>query len=265
MDIFVSLPAQTLELYHGPGLLGRYRISSAVRGAGEERGSFMTPRGRHLVRAKIGTGCPENTVFVGRRPTEELWTPELATEFPERDWILTRILWLSGCEPGCNRLGQVDTMRRYIYLHGTPDTVKLGVPGSRGCLRMSNRDIIELFDRTPAYIPVNIGDFLITAGQRRDNELEVQAMDNSGAPIARCLANDAGLITALEVSEVWRSRGVAKQLLRSLIALAAASGMERLGVDAPSYLEAMWLRLGFQAGAKSAGPALVLTLKTVPA
>ena len=142
MDIFVSLPAQTLELYEGPHRVASYRISSAERGAGEERGSFKTPRGHHLIRAKIGAGCPENTVFVARRPTEELWTPELAAEFPGRDWILTRILWLSGCEPGCNRLGQVDTMRRYIYVHGTPDDVKLGAPGSRGCLRMRNRDII---------------------------------------------------------------------------------------------------------------------------
>jgi len=263
MDIFISLPAQTLELHAGPRRLARYRISSAERGAGEQRDSFMTPRGRHLVRAKIGAGCPENTVFVARRPTEELWTPELAAKYPGRDWILTRILWLSGCELGRNRLGLVDTMRRYIYLHGTPDSVKLGEPGSRGCLRMSNKDIIELFNSVPAYTPVNIGEFLITAGQKQGDVLEVQAKDNAGVQIARCRARHDGLVTELEVSAAWRGKGVARQLLRSLIALASASGMERLGVEAPMHLEAMWLGLGFQAAAADAGSAMVLKLGKV--
>ncbi len=151
MDIFVSLPAQTLELFDGSSLLGRYAVSTARNGAGEQRGSFQTPRGRHLIRAKIGAGCPENSVFVGRRPTGELWTPQLAAQFPQRDWMLTRLLWLSGREPGRNRLGTVDTMRRYIYLHGSPDSAQMGVPGSIGCVRMRNRDIVELFDRVQAF------------------------------------------------------------------------------------------------------------------
>ena len=108
------------------------------------------------MRAKIGAGAPANTVFVGRRPTGEIWTPALAAEYPGRDWILTRILWLSGCEPGFNRLGEVDTMRRYIYIHGSPDAVPMGVPGSIGCVRMRNVDIIELFDLVPARTPVEI-------------------------------------------------------------------------------------------------------------
>lgn len=133
-----------------------YRISSALKGTGQQSGSYCTPLGRHVVRAKIGAGQPENTVFVGRRPTGEIYGPELAARFPGRDWILTRILWLSGCEPGHNRLGGVDTMRRYIYIHGSPDSVPMGVPGSIGCIRMRNAEIVDLFDRVPAGITVDI-------------------------------------------------------------------------------------------------------------
>jgi lipoprotein-anchoring transpeptidase ErfK/SrfK len=123
---------------------------------GERNGSFCTPRGRHVIRAKIGAGAPLNTVFVERRPTGEIYSSELAARHPGRDWILTRILWLSGCEPGVNRLGDVDTMRRFIYIHGSPDTAEMGKPGSIGCVRMHNRDLVELFDLVPAGTPVNI-------------------------------------------------------------------------------------------------------------
>ncbi len=153
----VSLSCQTLEVLDGEGrVLRRYPVSTAAKGAGELQGSFQTPRGRHRVRAKIGAGCPLGTVFSGRRPTGEIWTPELEAAHPGRDWILTRILWLSGCEPGFNRLGCVDTMRRYIYIHGTADTAPLGQPLSHGCIRMGNRDIMELFDLIPVYTPVDI-------------------------------------------------------------------------------------------------------------
>jgi len=159
MRIAISIPRQTLELYGDDGeLLRRYAVSTAKNGAGEQSGSFCTPRGRHVVRAKIGAGQPENTVFVRRRPTGETWSPELAAAHPGRDWILTRILWLSGCEPGFNRLGEVDTMRRYVYIHGSPDTVAMGTPGSIGCVRMRNADIAELFDLVPPYTPVDISD-----------------------------------------------------------------------------------------------------------
>jgi hypothetical protein len=136
--------------------LKRYAVSTARRGVGERCGSYCTPRGKHIVRAKIGAGCAVNTVFVGRRPTGELYTPELGEQFPGRDWILTRILWLSGCEVGYNRLGASDTMRRYIYIHGTPDEVHLGMPGSHGCIRMGNGDLIELFELIPVGIAVEI-------------------------------------------------------------------------------------------------------------
>ena len=133
-----------------------YAVSTSSRGAGEKTGSLCTPRGRHIVRAKIGAGQPLGAVFVRRRPTGEVWTPELHAQYPGRDWILSRILWLSGREPGRNRLGDVDTMRRYIYIHGSPDSAEMGKPGSIGCIRMRNSDIVELFERVPPYTPVNI-------------------------------------------------------------------------------------------------------------
>jgi len=146
VSLRVSLAAQTLALTRGGALEKTYAVSTSKHGAGETHGSFKTPRGRHIVRAKIGAGAPLNAVFRGRRPTGEIYSAALAGAHPERDWILTRILWLSGTEIGRNRLGRVDTMRRYIYIHGTPDTEPLGVPGSIGCIRMANGDVVELFD-----------------------------------------------------------------------------------------------------------------------
>ena len=156
-SIRINIAAQSLELRDAAGkVVGRYSVSTATNGAGEQNGSFCTPRGRHVIRAMIGRGLPVNTVFVGRRPTGEVFTPKLGEEFPGRDWMLTRILWLSGCEPGFNRLGDVDTMRRYIYIHGSPDSVGMGAPGSIGCIRMRNSDIVELFSLVEAGTPVEI-------------------------------------------------------------------------------------------------------------
>lgn len=157
MRIHVSIARQTLDVFdQDERLLRRYAVSTAAKGPGEVYGSFQTPRGLHIIRAKIGRDAPENTVFVRRRPTGEIYTAALAEAFPDRDWILTRILWLSGCEPGFNRLGCVDTMRRYVYIHGSPDNVPMGQPGSHGCVRMNNQDIMELFELVPAYTPVEI-------------------------------------------------------------------------------------------------------------
>lgn len=157
MKILIQIPAQTLELFDDGGkLLRHYSVSTGANGAGEESGSFCTPRGRHRIRAKIGAGQPVNSVFVRRRPTGEIYTPELGAAHPGRDWILTRIFWLCGEEPGYNRLGSCDTMRRYVYLHGTPDGVELGRPGSRGCVRMRNADLIELFELVPVGTSVEI-------------------------------------------------------------------------------------------------------------
>ncbi len=155
--ININISSQCLDLMDESGrVAARYSVSTSKNGPGEENGSFCTPRGRHIIRAKIGAGAPPGTVFVERRPTGEIYSPELAAKSPTRDWILTRILWLSGCEVGFNRLGKVDTMRRCIYIHGSPDHVPMGRPGSIGCIRMRNADIIELFDRVPAGTEVTI-------------------------------------------------------------------------------------------------------------
>ncbi len=157
MIVRVSLSAQTLTVERDGRALKTYLVSTSKHGPGEQSGSFQTPRGRHVVRAKIGAGAPLKTVFRGRRPTGEIYAAELARAEPRRDWILTRILWLSGTEVGRNRLGNVDTMRRYIYIHGAPDSEPMGSPGSIGCIRMTNRDVIELFDLVPVGTVVDIG------------------------------------------------------------------------------------------------------------
>ena len=123
MNIVIDVARQTLAF--GDKV---YSVSTSKNGLGEENGSYCTPRGRHIVRAKIGAGQPLNTVFVRRRPTGEMWSPDLDAKYPGRDWMLTRLLWLSGCEVGRNRLGEVDTMRRYIYIHGSPDRAEMGKP-----------------------------------------------------------------------------------------------------------------------------------------
>lgn len=147
LTLTVQISKQILFVQNKAEILQEYAISTAKNGAGELFGSEKTPRGWHIIRAKIGKDAPVNTVFVERRPTGEIYSSELKQQFPNRDWILTRILWLSGLEPGINRLGTVDTMRRYVYIHGTPDEVMMGVPGSRGCIRMRNKDLIELFEK----------------------------------------------------------------------------------------------------------------------
>lgn len=144
----IDLTHQRLRLLQGAECVAEYLVSTARNGPGERLNSECTPRGWHAIGQKIGAGAAPGTVFVGRVPTGEVWSPAFAaTQAPGRDWILTRILWLEGLEPGVNAGGEVDSRARYIYLHGTPDTAVMGVPGSRGCVRMRNVDIIELFDR----------------------------------------------------------------------------------------------------------------------
>ena len=154
--LHISIADQCLYGFTDGQLDVRLPVSTALNGVGEQSGSNCTPRGLHQVRAKIGDGLPEGAVLRGRRWTGEVWSEVLDAQFPGRDWILTRILWLSGCEPGRNRLGCVDTMRRYVYIHGSPDSAEMGTPGSHGCVRMRNADIIELFDRVPCYTEVEI-------------------------------------------------------------------------------------------------------------
>lgn len=157
MKINITIETQELSLFNEQEqLIRQYLVSSAKKGTGQENSSFRTPLGKHIIRAKIGAGQPINSVFVERRPTGEIYNPELAQQYPKRDWILTRILWLSGCERGFNRLGSTDTMRRYIYIHGSPDSVEMGRPGSIGCIRMRNIDLVELFDFTRVGTQVEI-------------------------------------------------------------------------------------------------------------
>ncbi len=157
MRIEISIKLQMLTLYDDSGgVIARYGVSTAVNGTGCEKDSGCTPVGAHIVRAKIGGGCATNSVFVGRRSTGEICTPESVAAFPDRDWILTRILWLSGTEVGKNRLGNVDTMQRYIYIHGAPESVQMGAIGSHGCVRMKNNDVIALFDLVAVGIRVYI-------------------------------------------------------------------------------------------------------------
>lgn len=152
----ICLATQRLTLLKNQQAIARYAVSTAKNGPGERKGSFCTPRGWHCIRAKIGYGQPLGSVFVARRPTGEIYTPELAQTQPNRDWILTRILWLGGLEPGFNRYGNVDTTWRYIYIHGTPDTGMTGQPESHGCIRMGNADVAELFQQASVGLKVFI-------------------------------------------------------------------------------------------------------------
>jgi len=155
-EILISIAEQQLTLIQDEVAPQFFTISTALNGVGERSGSYSTPRGAHHIRIKIGAGCPVDTVFVGRRPTGEEYTPALAAAYPNRDWILSRILWLTGDEPGTNRGGEVDTLRRMIYIHGTPNSEPMGVPQSHGCIRMRSHDLIALFEQVEAGTPIII-------------------------------------------------------------------------------------------------------------
>lgn len=144
--LHISIVKQRLTFYKKSKVKQVYPVSTAKNGVGELMGSECTPSGWHKIRAKIGGSQPLNSVFSGRRPTGEIYTPELGKEHMHRDWILTRILWLGGLEPGKNRYAQVDSTWRYIYIHGCPDELLTGKPESHGCIRMKNNDVMELFN-----------------------------------------------------------------------------------------------------------------------
>jgi hypothetical protein len=153
----VSIAGQRIALVSANGdIIASWPVSTARNGSGECLGSECTPRGRHVIRAGIGGNCPEDAVFIGRRWTGEVYSDELAARFPARDWILTRILWLGGLESGFNRYGDVDTGKRYIYIHGSPDSGVNGTPSSHGCIRMKTEDILDLYPRVRAGVQVLI-------------------------------------------------------------------------------------------------------------
>ena len=160
VHIEVSLANQQLYLHRtsdeGDILLNQFPISTARNGAGEAEGSFCTPRGAHRIAQKIGSDAPMFAVFKAREATGEIWTPQLDAEEPGRDWILSRILWLDGLEPGKNQGGEVDSHARYIYIHGTNEEDKIGTPVSHGCIRMRNADVVTLFDHVSVDTRVNI-------------------------------------------------------------------------------------------------------------
>jgi len=276
--IRICLPDQTLELREANGrLLARYPVSTAAKGAGEVSGSYQTPRGKHLIRAKIGDGQPANAVFIARRPTGEVWNPELGAAFPERDWILTRILWLSGREPGFNRLGKVDTMRRYVYIHGTPPGTRLGEPGSHGCIRMDNGQLVELFDQVAPYTPVEIVDYTLREGawdelkdaafavreavfvQEQGVPLEmevdefdplsrhllVRAADGTAIGTARLLPD--GHLGRIAVLASWRGKGVGKVLMDGLLDMAQQAGLAHLELHAQTQAAGFYRAFGFVA------------------
>lgn len=152
----IDIAGQQLTVYADGNKVRHYPVSTAKKGAGELMGSECTPTGWHRIRVKIGADQPLNSVFVGRRATGEIYSAELGSHCPQRDWILTRILWLGGLEPGKNRYGNVDTTWRYIYIHGCPDDLMSGSPGSHGCIRMNNADMLDLFNRVEVGVKVYI-------------------------------------------------------------------------------------------------------------
>jgi len=281
MRIAVYLDRQRLELIDDQGIpVASYVVSTARNGAGERYGSYCTPRGLHIVRAKVGAGCAPNTVFVRRRPTGEIWTPQLAREHPARDWMLTRILWLSGRESGFNRGGKVDSLRRKIYIHGAGDDGSLGVPSSHGCVRLSNADVIALYDRVNMGTAVDIVEDgaqpftvrivrweaerarleslrieVFVVEQQVPFELEFDdddpvcrhalALDTDGRAIGCArLLGDAS-IGRVAVLSAWRGRGVGGAMLARLMDVARYAGFEHVGLNARSDTQAFYERHGF--------------------
>lgn len=159
-QLVINIAKQTLTAYQQQTELAQYKVSTAKNGIGSQQNSGCTPLGNHIIAKKIGKDEPMNAVFVGRVSTGEVYSAELGALHPERDWILSRILWLSGLEEGVNKgsnsQGGCDTYQRYIYIHGTPDTEPMGIPLSHGCVRMRNEDIIELFEKVEEGIAVTI-------------------------------------------------------------------------------------------------------------
>lgn len=277
--IQIRLDRQELDLYGDDGaLIRRYSVSTARNGPGEQSGSNCTPRGRHVIRAIVGRGAPAGTAFKGRRPTGEVWSPGLAAAHPGKDWILSRILWLSGLEPGRNRLGAVDSMRRYIYLHGTGDDQPMGVPLSIGCVRMRDREVIELADLVapgspveileqapselemldwpaarPLALPLRLAVFVAEQGVPR----ELEEDDADAISRHAVLRNPAGEVVAtgrllpdghigrIAVRHDRRGEGLGGRVMAALLAEAARLGLDRLVLHAQTHAEGFYRRFGF--------------------
>ena len=281
MRIVVRLDRQRLERVQAV-TLASYPVSTAGNGPGERYGSQCTPRGLHIVRAKVGADCAPNTIFVRRRPTGELWTPRLAAEHPGRDWMLTRILWLSGRESGFNRGGDVDSLRRKIYIHGTGDDAGLGTPRSHGCIRMTNADVIEVFDAVRVGTEVDIVEdstlpyairvvswragrerlqeirnevFIVEQGVPAELEWDAAdafsrhalALDHAGAAIGCARLLPDGSIGRVAVRRNWRGCGVGRALLLRLVDVAGYAGFRSVALNARSDTCEFYARHGFVA------------------
>lgn len=280
MRIQIRLDLQELGLFGADGaLIRRYAVSTARNGPGELNGSGCTPRGRHVIRAVIGRGAPRGTVFKGRRPTGEVWTPALAAAHPGKDWILSRILWLSGLEPGRNRLGKVDSMRRYIYIHGTGDDQPMGVPRSIGCVRMRDREVVELADLVaagtrvdifeaapselvvldwaaarPLTLPLRLAVFVVEQGVPLDMEEDGADLTSRHAvlrsPVGEVIATGRllpdGHLGRMAVRRDCRGQGRGSRVVEALLGEAAEQGLTRLVLHAQTAAEGFYRRFGFQ-------------------
>ncbi|MBS1156373.1 MAG: hypothetical protein H6R07_2297 [Proteobacteria bacterium] len=285
MRLIIDLARQNLSLFDDVGaLLREYPVSTARLGAGEQKGSYQTPRGRHVIRAKIGAGLPYGAALVGRRPTGEICTIEHLAQMPERDWILSRILWLSGSQPGFNQLGNCDTMARYIYIHGTPDEEPMGVPQSHGCIRMRNADVIDLFERVsvgtevlivpenaadPASFPLvqlewrkgraalsSIRQTVFVEEQGVPAEIELDSADAGAthfliwdwqgrpAACARLLAE--GKVGRMAVLPQWRGQGLGERLLQAVMQEAKMRGWFELRAAAQASVTGFYAKAGFE-------------------
>lgn len=152
--LWVSALRQQLFLIDNYQIAAVYECSTAAAGMGNKSGSYQTPTGWHVIAERIGDGLPKGAVLKERVFTGVVWRP--GSKMNSDDLVLTRILWLRGDEPGVNAGEGIDSHSRYIYIHGTPEENKLGTPASHGCVRLSNKDVISLFDKTFTGMPLLI-------------------------------------------------------------------------------------------------------------
>ena len=145
----VAIEAQRLYLMHDGRLLKAYPVSTSAFGPGAQEGSNQTPLGLHQIKQKIGENEPEGMIFKARKPTGRMANIIAEPRDVPEDDVTTRIMWLDGMEPGVNQGGKVDSYKRYIYIHGTPEEGLIGRPASHGCVRMLNADVVDVFNKLP--------------------------------------------------------------------------------------------------------------------
>ena len=147
--VVVSITHQRLLVLEDGVPAGSYIISSSRYGAGSESGSYRTPIGQHRIKKKIGDEAALGTIFKSRENTQQIAEIIHEPVVTNDDFVTSRIMWLDGQEEGLNRGEGIDSYSRYIYIHGTHEEGLLGQPASKGCIRMFNADVIELYDMLP--------------------------------------------------------------------------------------------------------------------